>query len=146
MKLRRVNWACGGIGIRVRLRSVWSDPWEFESPHAHRWTFVLERYTKGMERFPSSGSPENKKTKGLSGVGKLARATLAGIAGLGAVAATEIPLVKEAIVPTAEAHESFDAAQEAEAFLDTIEDEDVGIDDARGRHRMRVIIWRQRHP
>ena len=27
--------ACGGIGLRVRLRSVWSNPWEFESPHAH---------------------------------------------------------------------------------------------------------------
>ncbi len=23
-------------GIRVRLRSVWSDPWEFESPRAHQ--------------------------------------------------------------------------------------------------------------
>ena len=27
--------ACGGIGIRVRLRSVWSNPWRFESSHAH---------------------------------------------------------------------------------------------------------------
>jgi 23S rRNA (pseudouridine1915-N3)-methyltransferase len=28
-------WACGGIGIRVRLRSVSRKGWEFESPHAH---------------------------------------------------------------------------------------------------------------
>ncbi len=28
--------ACGGIGIRVRLRSVCRKTWEFESPHAHQ--------------------------------------------------------------------------------------------------------------
>ena len=28
-------WARGGIGIRVRLRSVWGNPWEFKSPRAH---------------------------------------------------------------------------------------------------------------
>lgn len=27
--------ARGGTGIRVRLRSVWGNPWEFESPRAH---------------------------------------------------------------------------------------------------------------
>lgn len=27
--------ASGGIGIRVRLRSVWGNPWEFKSPLAH---------------------------------------------------------------------------------------------------------------
>lgn len=32
----KVKRACGGIGIRVRLRSVWSNPWEFKSPHAHK--------------------------------------------------------------------------------------------------------------
>ena len=26
---------CGGIGIRARLRCVWTCPWEFESPHPH---------------------------------------------------------------------------------------------------------------
>ena len=31
-----IVWACGGIGIRVRLRSVSRKGWEFESPHAHR--------------------------------------------------------------------------------------------------------------
>ncbi len=36
-----VEWACGGIGIRVRLRSVWSNPWEFESPHAHSQGLLL---------------------------------------------------------------------------------------------------------
>ncbi len=30
-----LEWACGGIGIRVRLRSVFRKEWEFESPHAH---------------------------------------------------------------------------------------------------------------
>jgi 8-oxo-dGTP pyrophosphatase MutT (NUDIX family) len=29
------EWACGGTGIRVRLRSVSRKGWEFESPHAH---------------------------------------------------------------------------------------------------------------
>ena len=28
--------ARGGIGIRVRLRSVWVNPWEFKSPRAHQ--------------------------------------------------------------------------------------------------------------
>lgn len=30
--------ARGGIGIRVRLRSVWGNPWEFKSPRAHNTT------------------------------------------------------------------------------------------------------------
>jgi RimJ/RimL family protein N-acetyltransferase len=29
--------ACGGIGIRARLRSVFRKDWEFESPHAHTY-------------------------------------------------------------------------------------------------------------
>lgn len=33
--------ARGGIGIRVRLRSVWSDPWGFKSPRAH---LILEGF------------------------------------------------------------------------------------------------------
>ena len=35
--------ARGGIGIRVRLRSVWSNPWEFESPRAHN-QFNCEKF------------------------------------------------------------------------------------------------------
>jgi hypothetical protein len=33
--LSRIEWARGGIGIRVRLRSAFRKDWEFESPRAH---------------------------------------------------------------------------------------------------------------
>ena len=37
---------CGGTGRHVRLRGVWSDPWEFDSPHRHHLTpFFVKVYT-----------------------------------------------------------------------------------------------------
>ena len=35
LNFSRIEWACGGTGIRARLRSVSRKGWEFESPHAH---------------------------------------------------------------------------------------------------------------
>lgn len=36
----RVERACGGIGIHVRLRCVCLTAWRFESSHAHSWFAV----------------------------------------------------------------------------------------------------------
>ena len=44
--LSEIRRRCGGTGRHVRLRGVWSDPWEFDSPHRHHLTpFFVMGYT-----------------------------------------------------------------------------------------------------
>ena len=48
------------FGIRVRLRSVWSNPWEFKSPRAH--LIILRKSTckQLILLAPSAGTHTNK--------------------------------------------------------------------------------------
>ena len=46
------KWARGGIGIRVRLRSVSRKGWEFESPRAHQYKAFLTKSLLGQQVIP----------------------------------------------------------------------------------------------
>jgi hypothetical protein len=79
------------------------------------------------------------KKKGVSRFENAGRAVIASIALLGAVGANESPA--EAATPQSqEQQETFNSEKEATAFIEEIAALDVGIDDARGRHTLKIKI------
>jgi hypothetical protein len=91
-----------------------------------------------MEKMPTEGNNDQKKSSKFD---KTVRSALAGAALFGVVGGAEIPKgVELPHMKSAEAHEIFNANKEAEMFIADIELLQIGIDDARGRAKLRIIV------